>query len=65
MHSDTRHIQKRIFDDKEFGNNAIRATSWKSIRVCLIKLDSDMDMEEDKLSNATIKKMSKTSYKES
>ena len=61
MHSE--RLRTKIFDDRKLGNNSIKKTKWSEVCERLIKLDKDMDMEEDKLSTATVNKISKLTYK--
>ena len=59
-----RRLKDRIHIDKDLGNDTIREIKWETVRDRLVKLDQDIDMEEDQPSNATVNRMSKTSYKE-
>ena len=61
MHSE--RFRTKIFKDRKLGNDSIRKTKWSEVRECLIKLDKDMDMEEDKPSTATVIKLNKLTYK--
>ena len=59
-----KRLKDRISIDKELGNDTIKKMSWETVRDRLVKHDQDLDMEEDQPSNATVNRMSKTSYKE-
>ena len=61
VHSE--RLRTKIFDDRMLGNDSIKKTKWSEVRERLIKLDKDMDMEEDKPSTATVNKISKSTYK--
>ena len=56
-------LKTKIFDDAEVGNNAIREAKWEDVKARLIMLDISMDMQEDKPTDPTVNRLSKTSYK--